>query len=485
LVSGAGAALGMFFARWGATLLVRYISTRENSVFLDLSPDLRVFGFTAAVAVLTALLFGVLPAVRSTRVSLTAAMKGNPLQGAEAGGRPHGGLRSGRWIVSSQVALSLVLLVISGLFLRSLVKLVTLDLGFDRSNVLVVDANVHAANIGHEQRVAVYDEIESRLRAIAGAISVGRSSRVPPSRNEWSQLIEVDTPNPPKGEDAVVLFNFISPGYLSTLRTPLLEGRNFGANDTAGSMKVALVNEAFARKFFPAMDPVGKFFRRNEGRAGVPPTTIQIVGLVKDAKYESLREQTPPQSYFPIAQIPEGDESEFFELRTTNRPSSLVPEVQNAIAQVNKGISLEFHSLAAQVDDSLVQERLLATLSTFFGGLALLLATIGLYGAVSYSVTQRRGEFGVRIALGAAPGSILVLVMRDVAVVLAGGAVAGMAMSLFAVRLVQKFLFGLTPVDPTTFLAAMGLLVAVAVLAGYLPARRAMGVDPMLALRYE
>ncbi|HEX7287308.1 MAG TPA: ABC transporter permease [Candidatus Angelobacter sp.] len=485
LVSAAGAALGMLFARWGAALLVRYISTRQNTVFLDLSPDLRVFGFTAAVAVLAALLFGVLPAVRSTRVSLTAAMKGNPLQGAEAEGRAHGGLRSGRWIVSSQVAFSLVLLVISGLFLRSLAKLVTLDLGFDRSNVLVVGANVHTANIGHEQRLAVYDEIESRLRAIPGVVSAGRSSRVPPSRNEWSQLVEVDTPNPPKGEDAVVLFNFISPGYLPTLRTPLLEGRNFGANDTAGSMKVALVNEAFARKFFPTMDPVGKSFRRNEGRAGVPPTVIQIVGLVKDAKYESLREKTPAQSYFPIAQIPEGDESEFFELRTGNRPSSLLPEVQNVVAQVNKGIALEFHSLAAQVDDSLVRERLLATLSTFFGGLALLLAMIGLYGAVSYGVTQRRGEFGVRIALGAAPGTILRLVMREVAVMLAGGTVAGVAMSLVAVQMVQKFLFGLTPIDPTTFAAAVALLAAVAVLAGYLPARRAMGVDPMAALRYE
>jgi putative ABC transport system permease protein len=323
------------------------------------------------------------------------------------------------------------------------------------------------------------------LRAIPGVTSVGRSSRVPPSRNEWSQLVEVDTSNPPKGEDAVVLFNFISPGYLPTLRTPLLEGRNFGSNDTTGSMKVALVNEAFARKFFPGMEPVGKSFRRHEGRAGVPPTVIQIVGLVKDATYESLREKTPPQSYFPIAQIPEGDDSEFFELRTGNRPSSLLPEVQNVVAQVNKGIALEFHSLAAQVDDSLVQERLLATLSTFFGGLALLLAMVGLYGAVSYGVTQRRGEFGLRIALGAAPGSILRLVMRDVAVMLAGGAVAGVAMSLFAVRMVQKFLFGLTPVDPTTFVAAVTLLAAVAVLAGYLPARRAMGVDPMVALRYE
>ena len=483
LVSSVGALLGIFLARWGATLMVRFISTNQSAVFLDLSPDLRVLGFTAAIALLTTLLFGLLPALRSTRVSLNAAMKGGPAEHAVQ--RPHARCGSGRWIVASQIAFSLVLLVVSGLFLRSLVKLITLDLGFDRSNVLVVNTNVLAARIPPAERPAVYDELEKRLRALPGVASAGRSSRVPISIYEWSQAIEVDTPNTPRGNDAEAFLSFVSPGYFETLRTPILAGRNVGPGDTRTSISVAVINESFARTYFPNMDPVGKYFRRVEGVAGKPPTPFLIVGVVKDSKYQSVRERTGPQAFFPASQVLRNDESEYFELRTAGRPSALVPSVQSVIAQVNKAITLEFSSLAAQVDDSLVQERLLATLSTFFGGLALLLAMIGLYGAVSYAVGQRRNEFGVRIALGANPASILRLVMRDVGAILLGGSLAGIAIALGAVRLVQKLLFGLIPYDPVTLLGAIVVLAVVALVAGYIPARRAMRVDPMVALRYE
>src|SRR6185312_9241218 len=213
-------------------------------------------------------------------------------------------------------------------------------------------------------------------------------------------------------------------GYFETMREPLLAGRNFETTDNASSAPVAIVNEAFARKFLPGMNVVGTVVQRVEGRAGVPNTPIRIIGLVRDAKYESVRESTFAQAFFPVAQIPtrEDFDAQYFELRTAAHSSAVTSLVQSAVAQVNKNISLEFSSLAQQVDDSLVQERLLATLSTFFGGLALLLAMIGLYGAVSYGVTQRRIEFGIRIALGAAPGSILRLVMHDVIVILLGGA---------------------------------------------------------------
>jgi predicted permease len=483
LVSCAGALLGILFARWGAVLMVRYISTGQNDVFLDLSPDLRVFSFTAVLAILTALLFGVLPALRSTRVSLTAAMKGG--QAEQTGARAHVRLGSGRWIVGSQIAFSLVLLVVAGMFLHSLVKLVTLDLGFDRSNILLVNANVFVAKVPPPERAALFDEMEDRLRSLPGVTSLGRSYRVPVTQGEWSQPIVVDTPNPPKGDDAEVYFNYVSPGYFPTLRTPLLAGRNFQAGDTKASAPVAIVNETFARKFFPGMAVVGKTIRKVDGRAGAPQITMEIVGLVKDAKYESVRENTLPQAFFPASQIPHDDNSELFELRTGNRPSALVPLVQSAIGQVNKGVALEFHSLEEQVDDSLVQERLLAKLSTFFGVLALLLAMIGLYGAISYGVAQRRSEFGLRMALGAPPTTILRLVMRDVAVMLLGGALAGITISMGAVQLVHKLLFGLIPYDPVAIVGAILVLSVVALVAGYLPARRAMRVDPMIALRYE
>jgi ABC-type antimicrobial peptide transport system permease subunit len=243
------------------------------------------------------------------------------------------------------------------------------------------------------------------------------------------------------------------------------------------------VNETFSRKFFPHLNPVGRNLRTVELTKASP--AIQIVGVVRDSKYESIREDTYAQAFFPASQIPEADQGENFEVRTGVRPSGLVPLVENVFAGVNKGISLNFHSLAEQVADSMVQERLLATLSTFFGALALLLAMIGLYGALSYLVTQRRGEFGVRIALGAPPASILRLVMRDVSMILFGGAAAGIAVSLVTVQLVQKLLFGLSAHDARTMLGATVVLAGVALIAGYLPARRAMRVDPMVVLRYE
>jgi putative ABC transport system permease protein len=480
LLSSAGAVLGILFAEWGNALLVRYLSTAKNRVFLDLSLDWRILSFTATVAIFTGFLFGIVPAFRSTRVSLTSAMKGS--QTAEGERRTK--FRPGKWIVASQVALSLVLLVAAGLFLRSLVKLATLDMGFDRNNVLIVRADLNVAKVPEEQQPLMLDQIERQLQALPGVVSVGRSVLTPISNFMWNNILQVDSPDAPTGENAIAFFNFISPGYFQTMRTPLLAGRNFNERDTKSSPPVAIVNETLVRKFFPKVDAVGKYFRV-EPEPGQTAPLIQIVGITKDAKYQSLREDTSATAFFPLAQITEHTDFNSIELRTATRPSVLVPAIQEAISGLNKDIPLEFHTLAEQVDDSLVQERLLATLSIFFGGLALLLAMIGLYGALSYLVTLRRAEFGIRLALGALPGSILSLVMRDVAVVVVGGLAGGALLSFFAVRLLQKLLFGLSPHDPLTIGAAIGLLAAVALLAGYLPARRAMRVDPMVALRYE
>jgi putative ABC transport system permease protein len=480
LLSTAGAGLGILFARWGTLLLVRFISTGDNQVFLDLSFDWRILTFTAAVAIFTGLLFGALPAFRSTRVSLTSAMKGSQAADAERRAK----FRPGKWIVASQVALSLVLLVASGLFLRSLVKLVTLDAGFDRSNVLLVHANLHSAKVPLEKQSALFDEVEKRLRALPGVVSASRSVMTPVSNYVWNNELQVDTPNPPTGDAALAFFNFVSPGYFGTLRTPLLAGRSFTDGDTETAPLVAVVNETLARKFFPNGAALGKYFRvRPEPGNTAPP--IQIVGLIKDAKYESLREEAHATAYFPIAQITEHAEEQVFELRTAARPSAMIAAVQGAVASVSKTIPLDFSTLAQQVDDSLVQERLLATLSTFFGALALVLAMIGLYGALSYLVTQRQREFGIRMALGAPQDSILRLVMRDVIVVLAGGLAAGACISFLVVGVLQKMLFGLAARDTMTLLACIGVLSAVAFFAAYLPARRATRIDPMVALRYE
>jgi len=481
LLSSAGAALGILFARWGNALLVRYISTGSNQVFLDLSLDGRVLVFTAVIAVLTGTLFGVLPALRSTRVSLSSAMKGSQAEESEHGAR----FRPGKWIVASQVALSLVLLVTAGLFLRSFVKLITLDIGFDRDNVLLVSANLKTAKVPPDRYLATFEDLEKRLRSLPGVVSAGRSIMTPISGFEWNNNVHVDSPDAPTGDEALVDFNFVSPGYFQTLRTPILAGRGFDGRDTKTAPQVAIINQTMVQKFFHGANPTGKYFKLDPPKPGEPATVIQVVGVIKDSKYESLRENAPPTAFFPITQIPEMDESATFELRSLTPPAGLIPAVQESAAAVNKEIPLQFRTLAKQVDDSLVQERLLATLSGFFGGLALLLAMIGLYGALSYAVTMRRTEFGVRMALGALPGSILRIVMKDVAVVLSAGLLSGAAISFVAVRLLEKLLFGLAARDPLTIATAMVVLSAVALLAAYLPARRAMRVDPMVALRYE
>ena len=480
LLSTAGALLGLALARWGSAVLVRYISTKNNNVFLNLSLDWRILGFTTAAAIATGLLFGVLPAFRSTRASLTSAMKGSQAMEAESQSR----FRPGKWIVALQLALSLVLLVASGLFVRSLSKLVTLDIGFDRNNVLLMKADLSNASVPAERHEAMFDEMESRLRSLPGVISVSRSIMTPISNFEWNNFLQVDTPNPPTGDNALAYFNFISPEYFETVRTLLLAGRNFNAADTKTSQQVAIVNEVLAKRFFPNGDAIGKFFRvaPDPGKTAPP---IQIVGLVKDSKYESLREDTYATAFFPISQIIQHAARQTFELRTAVRPSALIGSAQEAVAGVSKAIPLEFGTLAQQVDDSLVQERLLAKLSTFFGSLALLLAMIGLYGALSYFVTQRQVEFGIRMAIGASRESILGLVMRDVVLMLAGGVLAGVGISLLTVSALQKMLFGLAARDTITLLVCIGILSAVALLAGYLPARRATRVDPIVALRYE
>jgi predicted permease len=492
LLSSAGALLGVLLARWTAALLLRLISTAKNTISLNLSPDTRMLGFVLATVVLTSLLMGLLPALRSTRVSLISAIKGS--QSSEAGREL--GFRGRQWIVGSQVALSLVLLVAAGLLLRSFVKLLMVDIGFDRNNVLLVNTDLKAAKVPQDQLMATYDEIEIRLKALPGVLSVGRSEMTPISgallefgdvQSDWLKLstsLQFATSlkdNP----EAPVFTNWVSPGYIPTLRMPLVAGRNFTRADLETSSGVAIVNQTFSRRFFPHLNPVGRIFRLD-----LPPqTAFEVVGLIRDSKYWSLREGPQAIALLPVSQLPNAPGifglHEKLELRTAIPPSALVAPVRAAVAEVNSAIPLEFSTAAEQINDSLVQERLLALLSGLFGALALLLAMIGLFGTFSYLVTQRQSEFGIRMALGATSGSILGLVMRDLVAVLAGGLAAGVLISLAATRVLQQMLFGLGPRDATTMLLAAGVLTAVALLAGYLPARRATKVDPMVALRYE
>jgi putative ABC transport system permease protein len=485
LLSFAGAALGVLLARWGCAILVRFISTPRSPVFLQFSVDGRILGFTAGIAILTGILFGMLPAFRATHVSLSAAMKGGAQD--ETQGRAH--FRPGSWIVASQVALSLVLLIVAGLFLRSFNNLITLDAGFDRTNVLLVNASSHNANVSPEHRAELWRQALLRLQAMPGVISASESLLTPIGGTTWNDEFFLQKGGGPTGDDSTADLNYVSPEYFTTLRTPIRSGRNFDAHDSAGAPLVAIINETMARKFFGANNPLGEYLRIDDP-PGMTTPPMQIVGVVKDAKYQTLRETTPETIYFPISQMTgiekqsmTGDPA--FEIRTTSQPLATARSAEAALTGLNKLLSMSFLTLEAQVDDSLRQEKLLATLSGFFGGLALLLAMIGLYGVLAYMVTQRRKEIGIRMALGAGKNSILRLIMRDVSILLAVGVVVGVGISLWATHFMQKMLYDLNPRDAKTIIFSVAVLSAVALIAGYLPARRAARLDPNVILRDE
>ncbi len=478
LLSLIGAALGVLLAKWGAALLVRYVSTHSDPIFLDLAISFRMLGFTALVAVTTGILFGVAPAWRATRVALNAAMKEN------ARGLAGSRLRLGKSLVISQVALSLVLLIGAGLLAASFWKLVTVDTGFNRDNVLIVSVEPGNSKIPKDRLGVVYDQVLENARSIPGVRSASRSLVTPISGSFWNGEIHTDSYLPKSREDSIAYFNRVTPMYFQTLDTPILAGRDFNVHDTKESPDVAIINQAMAKKFFAGSNPIGKFYRTEGSKPG-EMTSTEVVGLVKDAKYGELREVAHPTAYVPMSQDYEPWGSNIFEIRTVGAATNLISPVKASFERSNRNLNLEFSTLAVQVNESLSRERLLATLSGFFGVLALLLAAMGLYGVMSYNVARRRSEIGIRMALGAQQKAILWMVLREVLVLTAGGVALGFLAAAATTRLIRSMLYEISPNDPGTLAIAGAVLLAAAALAGYLPARRAARLDPMTTLREE
>ena len=468
-----GATLGILLADDLSALLVSFLNTQGNPIFVALTLDWRVPGFTAGLAMLTCVLFGLAPAVKTTRIAPSAV-----LQAASRGltaSRERFGLR--RTLVVAQVALSLVLLVSALLFSRSLDKLLKLNAGFRQDSILITNVNLARLKLPKERRQIFKQQLVERIRALPGVESAAATS-LGPWGDYSNNYIETD-----QKEIGQTNLNQVSPDYFKALDIPLLEGRDFNQRDTAIAPKVAIVNEEFARQLLKSTHPVGRTFRMRWFDHA--PVVYQIVGLVKNTKYQDLREDFPRTAYFPAAQDEDPDQVDHLLIRSQTLLVGLVSAVKHAISEVSPEIELEFQTFKTQLRDSLLRERLVATLSGFFGGLALVLVCIGLYGIVSYSVASRTNEIGIRLALGASPGDVLWLILREALLLVSVGVALGLPVALGATRLLASLLFAMKPADPVSLSLAALLMLVVAIVAGYLPARRATKVDPMIALRCE
>ena len=487
LLSGVGAALGLVFAQVFCPFLVRQISTATNPAALDLSLDWRVLAFTGGISVFTALLFGVVPALRAASVQPHDALK--------EGGRARVGDQ--RWgvnqaLIVGQVGLSVVLVVAAGLFVRTFATMATMDLGFDRTRTVIVSLNLQDARVPPPARVVLYERLRQAVAAVPGVADAVSLRTAPVSSDHWVLDVRVAGQEPPAAVATRGPFlNAVSRGYFATFGAPILAGRGFGDRDIQGAPLVAVVNETFARLYLGGRSPVGETLTFGPRTMSSPP--FQIVGLARDAgsaTYFGLREGIPPTVYLSIAQMnpaivnftPPADLRIGVRL-TGSTSASVTRGIAAAVGKVEPDLRVRMRTMADYIDGTLIAERLAAILAGLFGSLALFLAGVGIFGVTAYAVSRRRAEFGVRVALGASTGDIVRTVLQRVVILVGLGLVIGGAASFWASRLVAALLFGLEPRDPATFAATAVVLAAVALLAGWLPARRAARIDPASVMR--
>ena len=476
-----GGAVGCLFAYWGTGLLISLITASGGTISLSVSPDLRVVGFTAGACLFTGILFGIGPAWRAARVDLVPGLKRGPQSISVAGLR----LGLGKTLVVGQVALSLVLLFGAGLFVRTLVKLRKVDPGFDTRNVLIFGLNPTKSGYNEAALNDFYSRVQQSVAALPGVISATSSFHLLLNDGTRGEALAVPDSSKP-GEGLRVRVMPAGPGFFATMKIRLLRGRDFTERDTEGAPKVAVVNEAFAKLYFPDREALGQRIGLGWGK---PLPRFEIVGLARDSKYSSLRESATATVYQPIQQSEEIPYL-YFELRTAGNPLALVPAVRSTVGSIDRNIPLfGIQTETQQIDDALLQERLFAKLAGFFGLVALLLVCVGMYGILSYAVTQRISEIGIRMAVGAQRADVLSMVMHEALLLVLAGALIGIPASLAATRyassVISDLLFGVKASDVPTIGLSTAALLIVALFAGFLPAHRATRVDPMVALRYE
>ena len=489
-LSALGGIVGLALAFWADKALMRiYLPADSTDLNITTLPDLRILIFTLGVTILTGVVFGLVPALQTTRPDVGRVLKDEA--GAVVGGG-HTGLR--KTLVVAQVALSLLLLIGAGLFLRSLKNLSNLGPGFPAERLVGFKIDPSLGGYTPERAKIYYQQLTNELSAIPGVQSVGLASMRILEDNEWDSSMTVEGYSPAKPEDrAQPYMNQISPGYFAALGVPIVAGRDFrltddheikkGTEDDDWTPTTVMINEKFAKRFFPGRNPIGMHigFGSDPGTR----TDMEIIGIVKDIKYTSLRDEIPEQAYIPYMG------SHFLGgmtvyLRTSVDPSLLMPTVRQKVRELDANLPIyALRTTETQISNSLTTERMIASLSTVFGFLATLLAVIGLYGVMSYTVAQRTREIGIRMALGAEQGNVVWMVMREVLRLIGIGVVAGVPAALALTQVVKSQLFGLTGHDPRTLAIATVALTVVACAAGYIPALRASRLDPMKALRYE
>jgi putative ABC transport system permease protein len=478
LLSVIGGALGLAFAYQSGEAVLAFLPQSTIPLTVQLHTDVRVLIFTLAISVVTGVVFGLIPALQATRSDLTSALKNEP---AKAKGGRRLQLTSG--LVIGQVALSLLLLASSALLVRSLQNLRSMDSGYNPKNVLTASLDVGLNGYNATKARVFYDDLLTRVGNLPGASVVSLANGGPLSRMRTIKGVSLEGYPPQPGQQPGTIVTHIMPHFFDAVGMLLLAGRDITGEDRDGTPKVAVVNDTFAQRYLGDGEPLGKHI--GLGGEGTPPDT-EIVGVVRSAKDRSLRDEVSPTVYLPFLQSPDTMGARILYARTTKDPSTLLGSVRHEVSDIDPNLPvLNVRTLSQQVDDSLVQDRMMATLASFFGLMALVLALVGVYGVMSYRVAQRTRELGIRLALGAERGQVVWLVLRSALGIVFAGIALGLPMAIAASRLVKSYLFGLTPNDPLTFAVMTVLLAAVAIVAGYLPARRAARVDPVIALRSQ
>jgi predicted permease len=470
-----GGFVGVLLAWWGSRLLLVMASDGPDALPVDVTPNLRILGFTFGVSALCAIGFGIAPALRASRIEPNTSLKS---------GKSSALLRNplGKTFVVAQVALSLLLLIAAGLFVRTLINLQSIPSGFNQENAVMLQVDTSATGYkGDDPKLpALLNEVEEKVKQVPG-VQAASFAFVVFNQGFWTSTAHSRGDNLPEGQSRSLRNNIVGPDFFTVMGIPFVQGRTFGPQDTAKSQKVAIVSESMARKFFPDGSPIGKRF--GLGRLELPED-IEVIGVVKDAKYGNLKEEFRPMAFYPHSQKP--DMLGNFVVRFSGPASAVVPQVRQVITQTNRNLAIDdVVSLSDHIGRSLVQQKLVARLASFFGLLALLLACVGLYGVMSYGVARRTNEIGIRMALGARGVSVLWLVLREALLLVVIGLVIGLVVALMVTKTAASLLYELKPNDPLTIALATLLLATIAVLAGYFPARRAARVDPMVALREE